>query len=356
MTKPSFGGGTIERVPETGGGGDIRAVSCATINQFVVIAESESGSANDGPFSVRWCAIGDATDWPEPATDDARSKQAGRQQMDPSHGSVTAIAGGDFFGYVFQERAITKMTYIGGDIVFAFDTFEEGRGCWEYNRRASVDDMVFFESETGYHFVQEGQVVDIGIGRVDRTKGPVRTSLGVASIYNQQAVVVNKSLNLVFFQSAAICYNYKTDQWTELSAYSFFNYVGLDDVNGFLGMSHAPATGGVLFDHNGGADSTGSIHTAFLKLNPFGRSYIDGVKPLVSNGGAITTTVTSKNGIDGLTSSATGSAVNSFTGYQHFSSSVSYPWGEYSRIQVNVADDFDTMIGVEIEYHAASES
>lgn len=354
MTKPSFGGGSIARVQEPDFGGDIRAVSCATVNQFVVIAESENGSANDGPFSVRWCAIGDATDWPAPATDDARAKQAGRQQMDPTHGEVTAISGGDFFGYVFQERAITKMTYIGGDVVFTFDTFEEGRGCWEYNRRASVDDMVFFESESGYHVVQEGVVSDIGIGRVDESRRPTKVAAGVAGTYNQQNVVVNKLLNLVFFQSQSLCYNYKTDQWTELVGLSSFNYVAIDSFAGIVGHSSAPATGGVLFDQDGGSDLTATLLTTDYRPNAFGRSYVDGVKPLVTSGGTITTLVNSRSDLDDSADVATGSSVNTFTGYSHFSESATYPSGELISVSLDVAGGFDTVIGVDVEYHELS--
>ena len=157
MTKPSppvYEPGAVTVVTPKG-------VSCATINQFVVIADAEN------PFNVRWCAIGDPTDWPTPNTDDARAKQAGAQTMRNELGIVTAVSGGDFFGYVFQERGISKMTYVGGDVVFAFDTFEEARGCVAYNRRVAVDDAVFFQSDEGYHVLTDGQIRDIGFGRVN---------------------------------------------------------------------------------------------------------------------------------------------------------------------------------------------
>ena len=69
--------------------------------------------------------------------------------------------------YVFQERAITKGTYVGGDIVFAFDTFEEGRGCVRPGRFVQVDDKVFFESLHGFHMIENDQVIDIGYGVTD---------------------------------------------------------------------------------------------------------------------------------------------------------------------------------------------
>lgn len=132
------------------------------IRDFVVV-----GSLITDNFQIQWSAIGDGTDWPTPGTDDARAKQAGSQKFSTEFGYVTEIAGNDFYGYIFQERAITKATYIGGDVVFSFDTFEEGRGCVRTGRAAQVDDKVIFESSRGFHILENDVIVDIGYGIVD---------------------------------------------------------------------------------------------------------------------------------------------------------------------------------------------
>lgn len=138
------------------------AKTCGTVRDFVVL-----GGLSTNPYAIQWCAIGDPTDWPTPATDDARSKQSGQQVFPNRFGYITGIAGNDFYGYVFQENAITKMTYVGGDTVFSFDTFEEGRGCASYNAFARVDDAIFFRSNVGRHVLQNDQIGDIGFGKVD---------------------------------------------------------------------------------------------------------------------------------------------------------------------------------------------
>jgi hypothetical protein len=138
-----------------------------TINvmrDFVVV-----GSLITDNFQIQWSAIGDPADWPIPNTDDARSKQAGAQKFSTEFGYVTELAGNDFYGYVFQENAITKMTYVGGNVVWSFDTFEEGRGCIRTGRAVQVDDKVFFESERGFHVLENDQIADIGYGIVDDT-------------------------------------------------------------------------------------------------------------------------------------------------------------------------------------------
>ena len=145
---------------------NIRAWCCASIGQFVVIAPDSNRQ------KIRWSAIGDGTDWPTVDSDDARTKQSSDQQFPAKFGVVTGISGTDFNAYVFQERAIWSMTYQGGDVVFSFDRFEEGRGCHRVNRFVAVDEAVFFESQYGYHLVQGNQVTDIGYGIVDKSYTP----------------------------------------------------------------------------------------------------------------------------------------------------------------------------------------
>ncbi len=158
MAKPSDGPtGSNFTVPITEG-----ALCCAFVRDFVVI-----GGLVSDRYAVRWSAIGDPTDWPIPGTDDARSKQAGLQSFPTEFGWVTGIGGNDFYMYVFQERAITKGTYVGGDVVFSFDTFEEDRGCERHGKLVQIDDMYAFESDRGHHILQNDQIADIGYGKVD---------------------------------------------------------------------------------------------------------------------------------------------------------------------------------------------
>ena len=162
MTKPTYdtpAGSAFTSV-------SVPSVGCATVRDFVMVMPTADR------YSVRWCAIGDATSWPTPNTAAARAVQSG-QQVFPNHfGYVTGIAGNDFYAYVFQERAVWKATYVGGDVVFSFDAFEEGRGCHKLNRFATSDDKVFFESEFGYHLLENAAIADIGRGRVDKTETP----------------------------------------------------------------------------------------------------------------------------------------------------------------------------------------
>lgn len=157
---PAPTGGAYSVIPTTDTA--IYGTSITTARDFVVL-----GGLDSDRYSIRWSAIGDGTDWPTPGTDDARAKQSGSQSFPTRWGWVTAVHGNDFYMYVFQELAVSKATYVGGDIVWSFDTFEEGRGCVRQGLSVMVDDAVYFQSERGYHVLQNDQIVDIGYGAVD---------------------------------------------------------------------------------------------------------------------------------------------------------------------------------------------
>ncbi len=133
-----------------------------TARDFTVI-----GGLSTDRYAIQWNAIGNPTDWPIPNTSDARSKQAGSQTFPTRFGWVTGLAGNDFFMYIFQTNAISKGSYVGGDTVWSFDTFEEDRGCVRQGMLEQVDDKVFFESQKGRHILENDQIMDIGYGITD---------------------------------------------------------------------------------------------------------------------------------------------------------------------------------------------
>ncbi len=244
-------------------------IVCGKVNNFAVIGNDDTGIP--GNNTVRWCAIGDATDWPTPATDDARSKQSGQQVLDAKYGAVRAIAGDDFHGYIFQETGITEMTYVGGDVQFAFDTFEETRGCKYNNRVVEADGRIFFESEFGRHVLANDQVQDIGYGVTDASAPPDTTQ--------GPRIYANHALNLIFFTSNLV-YNYKTDQWSRVTGQSpISNYHDRDGI-----MLQYQNSGGLTYlrDSTGGLPTDVTIRTAERDLNPGGRAMITGIRPLVS--------------------------------------------------------------------------
>lgn len=313
-----------------------QAVTCGRVNQFIVIGLLSNR------YAIQWCAIGDATNWPTPNTDAARSVQAGTQVFSNEFGQITGIAGNDFYGYVFQERAVTKMTYVGGDVVFAFDTFEEGRGCFELNRYQAVDDTVFYESEFGYKALTDGLIADIGHGRVDNSYPPLKAN------DNQQNVCVNEAISCVFFASRSLCYNYKTDQWSRIPFYAGLNYFNLNSETGIIGRVADLTTLAGLTDGDGGVDAISILETSAREPNPGGRGVIESVRP-ISNGGTHSVFVGIQDFAGDSVSFVTGTSLNSRSRESHFRGNLNVPEGRYVRVRDTITDGFDTAIGAYIE-------
>ncbi|MEM6817207.1 MAG: hypothetical protein AAF578_00315 [Pseudomonadota bacterium] len=305
---------------------------CGLINQFVFVGHLETP---DDPFSVQWCAIGDPTNWPTPNTDAARAVQAGTQRFPLEFGFVTAIASNDFFGYIFQQRGITKATYVGGDVVFAFDTFEEERG--SVGPVLQIDDMVFFESERGFHMLQNDQIIDIGFGKVDAQ----RPTLFNNSITSTREIVANTERCLVFFQQTGLVYNYKTGEWTKVPAYLAQKMFTINDPDATIGLARSDSSNNVeLAVQVDGTPQEALLETGFYKFDQ--RQLVNGVRPLVTSG-ETEVRVCTKGLFNDPVQESPWQYVESRSGEAHFRQE-----GRYLKVKTRI-NDFETAIGFEAD-------
>ena len=145
-----------------------RAKTLGIIRNFVVAGDI---MALEGylPNSIQWSAIDDPTDWPIPLTLDALAKQSGKQDLNAIYGNVNFIGNGERFGTVLQERGVSRVSYIGGNAVFQFDTFEKTHGAFTKGGNVQVDDIVYYLSEHGFFKTDGHEVKDIGYGKVNQT-------------------------------------------------------------------------------------------------------------------------------------------------------------------------------------------
>jgi hypothetical protein len=290
-------------------------------------------------YSVQWSAIDDITSWPTPATDAARAVQSGKETLSSEFGKITGITGNDFFGYVFQQKAVTKFTYVGGDIVFQIQPFEFVRGCVDYNRFFKVEGTVFYESEFGYHALRGDQITDIGFGRVDDAYRP-STSISDG----QKSVVGNPGANTIFFESRDLAYNYKTDQWTLVSDLNGQGYYPIDSNDGVIGQIVYSGTDVDLQTSDGGVASTAVVTTGEVDLNQGGRSVINGIRPLAS-GGTQTLRVGMKDTLGGAISWSASTTPNTRTNMANVRQE-----GRYARVEITVSGGFTAIMGADIDY------
>jgi hypothetical protein len=144
------------------GGTPPKAARVARIRDSLVLGQTATDT-----YGLQWSSIGDPTDWPTPGSATALARQAGAYSMQTEHGVITQLVGGEKFGLVFQERAITRMTYVGGDIQFTFDVYEKGQGTGFNHSVIRIGSLFYFQNSTGVWATDGYTVTPISLGKVD---------------------------------------------------------------------------------------------------------------------------------------------------------------------------------------------
>lgn len=108
------------------------------VGDFVMI-----GAADGVAFRIQWSGFNDRTAWgSDPAT------QADFQDLPAEYGQVTGGIGGQY-PTVFQERAISRLTYVGPPTIFNIDTLPVQKGNIARDAIAEVAGQAFFIAQDG---------------------------------------------------------------------------------------------------------------------------------------------------------------------------------------------------------------
>ena len=127
-----------------------------TVRDFIV------GGVIDGDAAkVAWSGINNSTVWTFGAGQSDYNKF-------PVGGAVTGITGGEY-GLVLQENRITRMTYIGGNLIFQFDEISANIGCVARRSICRYGSQVFFLSNRGFMMCDGEKITPIGNEKIDRT-------------------------------------------------------------------------------------------------------------------------------------------------------------------------------------------
>jgi hypothetical protein len=346
------------------------------INRFVMIGDTDyAGSLI--PHRVQWSALANARDWPIPNTSDARTKQSGEQVLPAVYGAVTAIGSGEFFGLIFQRRAITKATYIGGDVVFQFQDYEKTRGCWFPQSMVQVGNVWYFIAADGFYMTDGSSVTPIGDGKFDKTffadcdqtyaervtgaydytnkcvrwsypnfsaTSGVPNRVLIFSTVDGRATNCDDTMEIIF---ASVTDGYTLDQLDAL-------YGDLDSIPGSLDspvfQGGANTLMGFGSDHCIGtyADSASvaRFDTAEYDMNPWGYMFLRGVRPRVTgNPTGITVAISNRENQDN-TSRSFGAAVSrtTRTGVCDFRDNV-----KFGSVRIEITGGFEKALGVDLD-------
>jgi hypothetical protein len=344
------------------------------INNFVMLGDIDDGTAF--PFSVQWCAIGNHRNWPTPNTSTARSVQSGRQTFNSGYGAVTAISHGQFFGLVFQKRAITRVTYRGGDTVFQFETFEQNRGCWAPQSMIQIGNLCYFLAHDGWCVTDGQTVVQIGNGKVDRwffsRVNQTRLSSITASIdWTSKCILWNfpDSAAAAGYTNYLLALNFNSKRFTyaeesmQLLIQSFSEsmtlegldalYSSIDDIT--LSLDSPGWQGGaptlMCFDSSTLGTLSGDSLDALFETgesapNAFGFTFVRGLRPLVTgNPTAVTMQIGKRKNQDDSRTYTNETSRTTRTGVCDFREN-----GQFLTSRMNVRGGFDRAIGFGVDY------
>ncbi len=161
----------------------------------------------------------------------------------------------------------------------------------------------------------------------------------------QTNCVTNTDRGLVFWEGADIALNYKTGQWTSISAYDGNQYWGYNGADGLVGLirESSGAYDFQLQDSTGVAQD-GVLATGEFDLNPQGRAFISAVRPL-HDGGTATVRIGSRDNLSDSVSWTASTPINSRSGMANFRDEA-----RYHRMEVTVTGTFETILGADVEF------
>jgi len=143
------------------------------IDRFVVM-----GNTSNDPGEIHWSALNDPFNWPDPGSAVAGAVQSDRQALSGDGGAVQRVVSGAEVGVIFQERAVWRADYRGGDVIFELNRVEPNRGLLIPAIAIPFGRNVFYLSEDGFYLFNYTESIPIGRDIIDATfMADVDTSL-----------------------------------------------------------------------------------------------------------------------------------------------------------------------------------
>lgn len=320
---------------------------------------------------VKWSGLNNVADWTISAT------TLSDQQDLADGGQVMGLVGGEY-GIVFQERAITRMSFEGPPTAFRFDRISNTLGCRIERSIASFENLVFFAADNGFHMIQSGSnIIPIGLEKIDKW---FETNFDSSKFANVSAAVdpINK-LYLIAFPSInsgdgsadyILCYNWEIQKWTRAEVdlqliypaanVSSWTIDGLDTLSStidglvypvdsrfYAGTGRLSLAGFSTAHKQGvfsGANLAATVETGDFQLTEGRKSLLRGLRPMIE-GTSVTPTITIKtrDRLQDATTSQTPVSVQS-NGYASLRHAARY---HRARIDLAAGDTWDFITGID---------
>jgi hypothetical protein len=349
------------------------------IGQFVMLGDTIDGVNGVCPYRVQWCSIAAARTWPTPGSIQAGNEQAGEEFLNPTYGKVQSIANGEAFGLVFQQRGITRFTYVGGQAVWQVQTYERTRGAWAPRATVQVGPNTYFLSSDGFYVTDGQNVKPIGDEVVTRwfmdDFDSTYLHMVTPTIDHRNRCIYwsYPSRGASGEQDSVIIYSWANDRWSHADQLSDVTFPGvywgysldeLDEVS--LDLDILPASldserwkggrpGPIGFTQAAmlakfiGTAGTATLETAEVELNSNQKSTVLGIKPLVTGGfTSVTCTVGYRDHQEDDITWDTARTPNTRTKVCDVRRTA-----VYHSVRTTIVGEFDKAIGVQFDAEAA---
>lgn len=175
------------------------AIDVASVRDFVMCITTDN--------KVRWSQFNDSGTWTIGAN------QADEQPI-LTGGKGVRLIGGEY-GVLLKQFGITRITYIGSDVVFQFDEISQEVGCMAAGSVCNVGRDIFFLSERGFMRCNGSEVAPIGDEKFNRWFFNTYSRVDIGNIW---AAVDPRNSTVMWAmpgtQGRIIAYNYVLDRAT----------------------------------------------------------------------------------------------------------------------------------------------
>ena len=334
------------------------AKTVGRVRDFIVLGNITE-SATDYPNRIRWSGFNNQDKWGSDL-----STQADFSDLKLRFGGVEKIVPGSV-GYIFQESAITRMSYVGPPVIFRLDTVLEDSGTISGQSIVWTDKVGFFYSQNGFQMLDlgSGNVRPIGADRIDEW---FLDNVDTDEINAMSAAIdhINKRVMWAFKSDSytgesldrydtVLVYDWIRDQWSYFEPGVSFHGFGSFELNGDTRDSTY-----VVYQWDGasryevgffdGTELAGRVRTGHIGAGDQ-HIYVDGARPLVevvdgANPSAISVRANYKDILYNDSAGNTGNIAVNSEGVSNFRVNA-----RYIKFIVNITGSYRRLLGIEFD-------
>lgn len=254
------------------------------VNRFAMLGNLGPG----GESWVQWSSIDDPTDWPTLGSATAVARQSGLQELPQELGRVNGIFGGDQVAILMQDGGISRAQYVGGDVVFQFDTISKSHGAAYGRGSIQINGLVYFISNRGFCVTDGVTVQPIGDRKIDRYflsnfDSTYASRLSVAHDAQKKLILWGwtDTTATAGQPNRILAFNYEEQGWTK--APQLHEVLFTPPVSPNIGpFGFVPTGTTTMLARFLNTPLTATLISAEAEFNPGGISRVKGVRPLVT--------------------------------------------------------------------------